>query len=249
MMKLKTLESHLQQVEAFTEPKVKYEQYPTFPHIGARMLYTIETQHNDIEGKSVADLGCGCGVLSIGAVIMGSSETYAFEIDEDALEIAKKNCEDFDMDIQFILCDVTDLNVRKPGEEAPDKSDAEESEDEESSEEEDEEDGFVEDDGSKNWRDRFDTVIMNPPFGTKNNAGIDMEFLETAIRMARGAVYSLHKTSTRDHIQRRAKEWGTRAQVLAELKWEIPNMYRFHKRRAVDVEVDLIRFDCSKKTI
>lgn len=43
----------------------------------------------------------------------------------------------------------------------------------------------------------FDTVIMNPPFGTKNNAGIDMEFLEVAVRLAKTAVYSLHKTSTR----------------------------------------------------
>ena len=26
----------------------------------------------------------------------------------------------------------------------------------------------------------FDTIIMNPPFGTKNNAGIDLALLKTA---------------------------------------------------------------------
>jgi predicted RNA methylase len=29
--------------------------------------------------------------------------------------------------------------------------------------------------------DYFDTVIMNPPFGTKNNEGIDMKLLENAL--------------------------------------------------------------------
>jgi predicted RNA methylase len=30
-------------------------------------------------------------------------------------------------------------------------------------------------------RDVFDTIVMNPPFGTKNNEGIDMELLESAV--------------------------------------------------------------------
>ena len=36
------------------------------------MLHTVESRYNDLEGKVVADLGCGCGVLSIGAVMMGA---------------------------------------------------------------------------------------------------------------------------------------------------------------------------------
>lgn len=44
---------------------------------------------------------------------------------------------------------------------------------------------------------KFDTVILNPPFGTKNNAGMDMKFLQAAVSMTSGTIYSLHKTSTR----------------------------------------------------
>lgn len=44
---------------------------------------------------------------------------------------------------------------------------------------------------------QFDTVIMNPPFGTKHNAGLDEKFLEVALRLSSHSVYSLHKTSTR----------------------------------------------------
>jgi len=51
----------------------------------------------------------------------------------------------------------------------------------------------------------FDTVVMNPPFGTKHNKGVDMHFVEVGLAMATGAVYSLHKTATREHIQRKAK--------------------------------------------
>lgn len=36
----------------------------------ACMLYTIQSTFDDIEGKVVADLGCGCGVLSIGAAML-----------------------------------------------------------------------------------------------------------------------------------------------------------------------------------
>lgn len=43
---------------------------------------------------------------------------------------------------------------------------------------------------------KFDTVIMNPPFGTRCK-GIDMAFIRTALDLATSAVYSLHKTSTR----------------------------------------------------
>lgn len=56
-------------------------------------------------------------------------------------------------------------------------------------------------------RDLVHAVVMNPPFGTKR-AGVDMAFLARAVRLARNAVYSMHKTSTRDYIQGKAEEWG-----------------------------------------
>ncbi|KAL6062438.1 Methyltransferase-like protein 5 [Balamuthia mandrillaris] len=88
----------------------------------------------------------------------------------------------------------------------------------------------------------IDTVIMNPPFGTKFK-GIDMVFLQKALQMARVSVYSLHKTSTREHIERKARQWGAKGEVLAELRYDIPAMYRFHKKQSVDIEVDFWRFE------
>ncbi|XP_033877396.2 rRNA N6-adenosine-methyltransferase METTL5-like [Acipenser ruthenus] len=205
-MKLKELESCLQQVDVFEEPKLLLEQYPTRPHIAACMLYTIHNTFDDIENKLVADLGCGCGVLSVGAAVLGAGLCVGFDIDKDALEIFSCNAEQFELpNIDMIQFDVCLLQS----------------------------DGF-----SK----RFDTVIMNPPFGTKRNKGMDMQFLRTALNMATGAVYSLHKTSTREHIQKKADDWKVKMEVIAELRYDLPASYKFHKKKSVDIEVDFIQF-------
>jgi len=92
------------------------------------------------------------------------------------------------------------------------------------------------------WKKTFDTVLLNPPFGTKHNPGMDMEFLKTALALSHNAVYSLHKTSTRAHITKKAAEWGVKMKVVAELRYNLPSTYKFHKKDSVDIQVDFIRF-------
>ena len=86
---------------------------------------------------------------------------------------------------------------------------------------------------------------MNPPFGTKRK-GADVEFLRAAAAISSGSIYSLHKTSTRAHIAKvAATELQMEAQVLAELRYDLPKTMSFHKKKSVDVEVDLWRFEVS----
>ncbi|KAL6484535.1 hypothetical protein MHYP_G00065800 [Metynnis hypsauchen] len=204
-MKLKELESCLQQVDGFEEPKILLEQYPTSPHIAGCMLYTIHNTFDDIQNKLVADLGCGCGVLSIGAAVLDSGLCVGFDIDSDALEIFKRNVEEFELpNIDMVQSDICSIG--------------------------------------SSYAKKFDTVIMNPPFGTKHNQGIDMQFLKTALSMASKAVYSLHKTSTRDHIQKKTNDWKVKMEVIAELRYDLPASYKFHKKKSVDIQVDFIRF-------
>eukprot|EP00090_Calanus_glacialis_P013716 TRINITY_DN2236_c0_g1_i1.p1 TRINITY_DN2236_c0_g1~~TRINITY_DN2236_c0_g1_i1.p1 ORF type:complete len:213 (-),score=37.05 TRINITY_DN2236_c0_g1_i1:34-672(-) len=209
-MKLKELESHLQEVEEFENPKILLEQYPTRPHIAACMLHTMSATFDDIENKTIADLGCGCGVLSLGSVMLGAGFVTGFDVDSDALDLFAENIADFEMD----NLDLINIDVKNIGE---------------------------------GWENKFDTVIMNPPFGTKHNKGLDMLFLRTGILLASKAVYSLHKTSTRDHVLKKAKEWGVIPQVLAELRYDLPNTYKHHKKTSVDIQVDFIRFSVNKK--
>jgi rRNA N6-adenosine-methyltransferase METTL5 len=86
----------------------------------------------------------------------------------------------------------------------------------------------------------FDTVVMNPPFGTRNT-GIDSEFVVKGMSCA-NTVYSLHKTSTRDHFVKLAEANGYGFEVLAELRYELPKVHKFHKQKTKDIEVDLYRF-------
>ena len=69
-MKLKEVESFIQDLDGFENPKIKLEQYETPAHIAARMIHTIESSFGDLNGKMVADLGCGCGNLTVGAALM-----------------------------------------------------------------------------------------------------------------------------------------------------------------------------------
>ncbi|KAL8128703.1 LOW QUALITY PROTEIN: hypothetical protein V2J09_017858 [Rumex salicifolius] len=89
----------------------------------------------------------------------------------------------------------------------------------------------------------IDTVVMNPPFGTWKK-GADMDFLSIALQVASGAVYSLHKTTTRDYIKRAAiRDFSAiSAEVLCELRYDVPQLYKFHKKKEVDIAVDLWRF-------
>ncbi|XP_022755013.1 methyltransferase-like protein 5 isoform X3 [Durio zibethinus] len=94
------------------------------------------------------------------------------------------------------------------------------------------------------WRGQIvDTVVMNPPFGTRKK-GADIDFLFVALKVASEAVYSLHKTSTRDHVKRAALRDlnASSAEVLCELRFDVPQLYKFHKKKEVDIAVDLWRF-------
>ncbi|KAI7757281.1 hypothetical protein M8C21_019192 [Ambrosia artemisiifolia] len=68
--------------------------------------------------------------------------------------------------------------------------------------------------------------------------------LLSIIFVASQAVYSLHKTSTREHIKRAAlRDYNaSSAEVLCELRYDLPKLYKFHKKKDVDIAVDLWRF-------
>jgi putative methylase len=41
---------------------------------------------------------------------------------------------------------------------------------------------------------------------------------------------------------KKAKMFGCDVQVIAELKFDVPQMYKFHREKSKDIVVDLIRF-------
>ena len=80
----------LSQLRTFNEPKVRLEQYPTDSQVAADLLWTA-FQLGDIQNKIVADFGAGCGILGIGALLLGAKQVLFVESEKTALEIAKEN--------------------------------------------------------------------------------------------------------------------------------------------------------------
>ena len=91
LIKRKELEIFLAQLEAKTSPNIQYEQYSTPPRVAANMLWFAAVENNDIFGKNILDLGCGSGILSLGAAFLGAKGVIGIDIDFKSLTLAKKN--------------------------------------------------------------------------------------------------------------------------------------------------------------
>ena len=89
-MRKKELEVLLSNVDGFINPKVKFEQYLTSSSIVADIIWDAY-QKGYIEGKVVADLGCGSGIFGFGALLLGAKKVFFVDIDPDAIIIAKRN--------------------------------------------------------------------------------------------------------------------------------------------------------------
>lgn len=200
----------MSQVDGFAEPKWGLEQYCTPPQLAAAVLRCVAS-FDDLEDRAVLDLGCGTGMLLVGAALMGCDEarSVGVDADPDALAIAQGNLEGMDVECGLLRADV----VAGPG--LP----------------------------FRGGPHAFDTVLMNPPFGTKNQ-GVDLLFVKQALALA-PTVYSLHKTSTREFlVGRGAAACGphVQAQVVATMHFNLPATYKFHKQKNVDIDVDLLQF-------
>ena len=86
-------------------------------------------------------------------------------------------------------------------------------------------------------RGPFDTVLMNPPFGTRTRHA-DRKFLLKALSIA-GTTYSLHKRSTRPYLLKLVRDNHGEVEALYEMQLQIPRTYEFHERKTYNVEVDL----------
>ena len=85
-------------------------------------------------------------------------------------------------------------------------------------------------------------------------------FIEAALAVGAKDIYTLHKTSTRDvsaarplllveacngtltlqFLVKKFSRDGITVTPIAQLRFDLPQTYKFHKKKSVDVEVDLL---------
>jgi len=110
-MKQKELEILLQKVPYYDQPNPYIEQYMTPANIAADIIYTA-CQYNDIQGKTVVDLGCGTGIFSYGAKLTEAKEVIGVDIDEESIKIAKNFAEKNNTYIKFLVEDVKNVDLK-----------------------------------------------------------------------------------------------------------------------------------------
>ena len=167
----------------FNQPKPELEQYATPVDIVLEIVKHAKALGH-LSAK-VADLGCGTGRLAIGAAITGARVT-GFEIDEDALKIAKDYSVRENLDIKWINLAI------------------------------------------ENIEETFETVLMNPPFGSQR-PGADRSFLKKALEIARN-IWTIHLAETRDFIESFVKQNSGNIISAYEFDFNIKRSMDFHSR-------------------
>lgn len=92
MLSKSSLAIFLSKLEVFENPKVSFEQYATDSEVAAEILH-FAYMNGDIKGKVIADLGCGTGLLGIGALALGAKKIFFVDVDKDALRKTSENLE------------------------------------------------------------------------------------------------------------------------------------------------------------
>ncbi len=101
------LERFLSTVVAQPDPNVHLEQYTSSEQLAANMLYIAAYVNEDIVGRSVLDLGCGTGRLSLGASYLGARDVVGVDIDRSAIKTASENSNKAGVsNVQWVLADI-----------------------------------------------------------------------------------------------------------------------------------------------
>lgn len=201
-MSKKQLSILLSTLKVFEDPSMRLEQYPTDSEIAGDVLWFAKMQ-GDIEGKVIADLGSGTGILGLGALVLGAKKAFLVDIDTKAAELGMhnkafiENKTDRKLDSVFV---VGDINV---------------------------------------FDKKADVVVMNPPFGTKNEK-IDTVFLLKAMTIAK-VIYSFHKASTKEYIDKLVEDNGFETTHYKEYDFPLKQSMLHHKKRIERIKVGLWR--------
>jgi len=203
-MSKKELAVVLSKLKAFDEPAMKLEQYTTDSEVAADALWLAFMQ-GDVEGKVIADLGSGTGILGLGALALGAKKAFLVDIDTKAMELAMENKEFLEEKLERKLEAV-----------------------------------FSAGDISM-FDEKVDVVIMNPPFGTKNQ-NIDTVFLLKAMDLAR-IIYTFHKASTKDYIDRMISESRFKTAHYQEYDFPLKQTMPQHRKRIERIRVGLWKLE------
>ena len=75
-------------------------------HETTRLCLAALDEYNPV-GRDVLDVGCGSGILSVGAMLLGAATAIGVDIDENAVRVAAENAEFNSVKAQYRCADLT----------------------------------------------------------------------------------------------------------------------------------------------
>lgn len=112
-MNKKDLAIILSKLKQTSNKNIKLEQYATDSEMAAEVLW-FANLNDDIENKTIADLGCGNGILGIGALLLGAKKVYFLDIDKEMIDITKENINSLNLNKKsvFVNKDINEFNKK-----------------------------------------------------------------------------------------------------------------------------------------
>ena len=77
-------------VAGFDDPRADLEQYRTPPELAAHLVHRADLE-GDIQDRTVADLGCGTGMLALAAALRAPDTVVGVDVDPGPLSTARAN--------------------------------------------------------------------------------------------------------------------------------------------------------------
>tara|TARA_Y100001970_G_scaffold91761_1_gene115756 strand:+ start:8133 stop:8762 length:630 start_codon:yes stop_codon:yes gene_type:complete len=185
----------------YKDPDVSLEQYPTSGELAARWMFDIAAFGDLLEGSSVLDLGCGNGILGIGALHLGANRAIMVDCDSYCCEVSRTNYlmhfEGEDKSCQILQVDVSSLYWGMPGHPILDAD-----------------------------LGHIDLVISNPPWGRQKEKA-DAPFFDLIESI--GVVSHIMHSSDARHIRPRFENAGWGVEKYGEADFAIPASFDHHR--------------------
>lgn len=212
----KELAIFLSSLNTFDNPNPMLEQHPSDGDVAARMLWQAYHQGN-LSEKNIIDMGCGTGIIGIGALMLGAKHVEFIDIDASVYSTLKENLKlltdnwEIDIDGKWSFTNANVINSLLVSDQNAERS---------------------------SQSSDLATVIMNPPFGTKIKHA-DKMFLEAAMNRA-GIIYTMHKTTTKNFIYKFCQD--NKLNIFWEDKTEclLPNTMPSHSKKIERIDVVLL---------
>jgi putative methylase len=99
----------------------------------------------------------------------------------------------------------------------------------------------------RDFQERADTVIQNPPFGAQkaHRKEADRMFMAKALEIA-PVIYSFHIKETEEFVEKFFQSLGGKVTQRFYYRFPIPRIYHFHEKEKIEVDVVVLRVELIK---